>query len=702
MIRRRFLKLGCAAALVAGTDAKNKNSLGETSERNGRIGGLLDAMGSHPLEAAETGKSAQPGQWENYARIAGYPLRMDRVDQIVQDATASHVFGIETDNDITGRYESFLVPTQKLKAIKAVAKKAHDVGNRAFVYISGLECITAHADQKKHTLFKDHPDWVQRDITGKPAVFGYGIAFWVARGDEDAWITPYAPEWREIYMHRVRQIAATGIDGIYVDIPYWMTHYNGWEKTWASFDHFAVEAFKRETGLDARDVKLGDYDDPAFIRWINFRIQSITNFMREINENIKSVNPNCLMIAEIWPGIESDVPRVGADPYQLYQVVDVICHEYEFGNGDHMAAGRTPLGWFDYQVGYSSFRAFAQGKPSWILNYSWDGEKKVNPSEAMKNLAMSELTAGCNMYDARGHVMSGSNNIQTRTEIFGWIARHQRTFYSPRRPVNPIGVYFSPKTRDYFPDEFIQSYRGILCALLQSHLEFQIVTPRTLGAFSGEALILAEVKCTGDDEVRNLTAYVKSGRWLMVTGETAHYDDLHRVRNPNPLHELLGITNASHRQASNSGLNFLYEPQDPGKTYYQQLRKEFNACAAEGSFEDKQFNKLRHDLAEDILHRSGLKPAVVIQASPFVATQIASLNGKLHIFFANFKGLKAKETAVQIPAEDVLITFPDENPSKLDLLQFLGSREEAKTELREGRREFTICQIKKGAVVWTA
>jgi hypothetical protein len=26
-------------------------------------------------------------------------------------------------------------------------------------------------------------------------------------------------------MERVRQIAATGIDGIYVDIPYWMTHF---------------------------------------------------------------------------------------------------------------------------------------------------------------------------------------------------------------------------------------------------------------------------------------------------------------------------------------------------------------------------------------------------------------------------------------------------------------------------------------------
>ena len=46
-------------------------------------------------------------------------------------------------------------------------------------------------------------------------------------------------------MERVRQIAATGIDGIYVDIPYWMTHFDGWEDTWASFDDYTVAAFKR-------------------------------------------------------------------------------------------------------------------------------------------------------------------------------------------------------------------------------------------------------------------------------------------------------------------------------------------------------------------------------------------------------------------------------------------------------------------------
>ena len=75
-------------------------------------------------------------------------------------------------------------------------------------------------------------------------------------------------------MERVRQIAGTGIDGIYVDVPYWMTHFDGLGGSWASFDDYTVAAFRKQTGLDARrDLKLGDFRDPGFRKWVEFRIR---------------------------------------------------------------------------------------------------------------------------------------------------------------------------------------------------------------------------------------------------------------------------------------------------------------------------------------------------------------------------------------------------------------------------------------------
>ena len=282
--------------------------------------------------------AAQEQNWTNYVRIGAYGLQRHDAESIVRDAQKSHVFGIEVDNDIPGRYESFLDPSAKLEAIRAVANAAHKAKNHAFVYIAGTECITAHADKSAHSVVKDHPEWLQRNLAGDPAVFTSGAAFWISPGDEDVWISPYAKDWRKVYMERVRQIAATGIDGIYVDIPYWMTHFDGWENSWASFDDATVAAFREKTGLDARkDLKLGDFKDTNFRKWLDFRIATLTDFIKEIRQNARSVNPQIMVIPEIYPGIEQEATRVGADVYEMYAVSDAIAHEYEFGGGDHMA-----------------------------------------------------------------------------------------------------------------------------------------------------------------------------------------------------------------------------------------------------------------------------------------------------------------------------------------------------------------------------
>src|SRR6204780_874157 len=268
------------------------------------VGTFAFALLSHGVPANSDRQTWQPGQdWTNYVRIGAYGLKGGDALQIVRSAGASGVFGIEGDNDIPGRHESFFHPEEKLKAIHDLAEAAHHAGNYAFVYIAGTECITAHGDQVEHTLAKDHPDWLQRRITGEPAIFGGGSAFWIRKGDEDVWVSPYATEWRKTYMARVRQIAATGIDGIYVDIPYWMTHFDGWEDTWASFDDYTVAAFRKETGLDAKkDLKLGDFSDNNFRKWVQFRIQTFTDFLAEIDRNVKSVNPAIKTIPEIYPG----------------------------------------------------------------------------------------------------------------------------------------------------------------------------------------------------------------------------------------------------------------------------------------------------------------------------------------------------------------------------------------------------------------
>ncbi len=599
--------------------------------------------------------------WTNHVRIGAYGLAGNNAEQIVRDAEESGVFGIEIDNDIPGRYESFIHPEQKLNAIHAVAERAHAVGNRAFVYIAGTECITANADKTPHSVAKEHPDWLQRTIAGKPAVFGAGSAFWIAKGDEDVWISFYAPDWRKTYMERVRQIAATGIDGIYVDIPYWMTHFDGWENTWASFDDYTVAAFHEQTGLDAKkDLKIGDFSDSNFRKWIDFRIQTITDFMQEIDRSAKSVNPEIKIIPEIYPGIEEEAVRVGAEVYSLYPVVDAIAHEYEFGSGDHMASSRTPLDWFNYQVGMYSFRAFAQGKATWILNYSWDGDPKVDRRQAMMNLAMSQIMAGANFWDAPGHSMAGSNDLPTRKRIFSWIKAYEKTFYSPRIPIAPIGVYFSPPTRNLFTEDFLASYRGILILLLQKHMEFQIVTPRTLAEFQGSTLILPDVRILTDSEKAWFNSYVKNNNRLLITGKDA-----------------TGLGNTEH---------VIHFSKCPGKDYSAALQNDFDA-----SIPDRE-----HEFLESL----NAGNAVHVTASPQIAASIAQVEGKPHVFLANFAGLRGGMNPIQTPQAGVQVTIAGESKGVGFFLPFMGDARPLAGKVSHGSISFTLPTIEKGGVFW--
>ena len=601
--------------------------------------------------------------WMRKVRIAAYPLSAESAKVIVDQAAKDGVYGIEIDNDIPGRYESLLEPTAKLEAIRAVSSAAHAANNKTFVYIAGTECITADGSAV-HTLAKDHPEWLQRKITGEPAIFDSKSAFWIAKGEEDVWVTPYAADWRRLYMQRVAQIAGTGVDGIYVDIPYWMTHFTGWEDSWASFDDSTVAAFKQKTGFDARkDIKLGDFDDPGFQKWIDFRIRTITDFLAEIRSTAEAVNPRIAIIPEIYPGIESEGPRVGSDVYEIYPVVDAIAHEYEFGGGDdHTAAMRSPFDWMMYQIGMRSFRAFAGSKPTWMLNYSWDGAAHVKPSDAMQTLASSELMAGVNVWDASGHVMSGSNDIAERRILYAWIAAHEDIFGKTREPFGEIGVYFSDATRNRYPDQFVNSYRAALLVLLQTHRQFQIVTPRTLEAFSGKTLVLPNVRVLDPREVAAIHSFAGKGGHVVITGE------------------------------SNSGLGDLVNatrlPDDPALKYLKSAEHDFASARPE---EQTAFLNAVGTGADD---------AIQVKAGSDVVAHAMKIDGKTYLFFANFSGIKPGVNLTPTTQENITVTLPNSAGTSMHVLPFLGVETVVKGTRTGERVSFVVPPMERGTIVW--
>jgi hypothetical protein len=598
---------------------------------------------SHALLAAV---QDLPKDWPHWVRLCGNGIGLGRAELVVKAAVDSGCYGLEVDNDPTGRYDSFLDPSRKLEELRQAAAAAHRSHNPVFAYLAGTECITANADISAHSVMKDHPDWAQQDKTGRKAVFGGGTAFWIEKGDEDVWISPFAPEWRKRYMAIVRQMAATGIDGVYVDVPYWMTHFDGWDKTWASFDKYTLAAFRAKTGLNAlTQVKLGDYTDSAFRKWIRFRIDAITDFLAEIRLNVQAVNPKCLTIPEIFPGYDSEAGVVGSDVYRLYKTCDLVCHEYNPGD---RSAERTNADWYSYLVGMETFRAFAGGKPTWMLAYSWSGEAEPKPDDAMENLACANVLAGTNMWDASRMVMSGSNDIRERKKIYDWIRDNQAMIYSPRTPLGPVGVYFSPESRDYTPETFVDAYTRQVSNLLNDHVEFQIVTPDTLSGFKGRDLYLPEVRCISNDELAGLATLHAKGVMLHSSGSFAVADE-----NGDPADGDRG-----RRLGIAGGLKLLPTEASAGAT------------------------------------------SVTVLAPSTVVAHIASVNGRPTVWFANWTGLGPKESGAPVPQEGIRIGFPEGIHGRVVEIPFLGKESVLNTTEKDGRMWCILPTLYKGAIVY--
>lgn len=283
------------------------------------------------------------------------------------------------------------------------------------------------------------------------------------------------------------------------------------------------------------------------------------------------------------------------------------------------------------------------------------------------NLAMSEVMAGANFWDAPGHSMAGSNDPATRGKIFSWIKQNEDTFYAPRTPIDPIGVYFSPQTRNFYADEFIRSYRGILILLMQAHREFQVVTPRTLAEFQGRTLILPDVRVWSDPEKDGIEQYLKQGNKLIVTGE-----------------------DASHLSGRSNVTRF---SECPGKIYNALLEKDFDHATPE---RQRAFlESLQPSLPQPIR-------GVEVVASPSVATSVAQVKGEAHVFFANFAGLVGGANPIQTPQTDVKVSLPAVPGNVGYFLPFLGDVQQLQGTQKDGRETFVLPAISKGGVFWYA
>jgi len=126
-------------------------------------------------------------------------------------------------------------------------------------------------------------------------------------------------------------------------------------------------------------------------------------------------------------------------------------------------------------------------------------------------------------------------------------------------------------------------------------------------------------------------------------------------------------------------------PQCPGKAYVASLLKNFEATTPTSQ--------------QDFLNALHQQRSIQMEATPMMATSIASVDGKTHIYFANFAGLKSGENAVPTPQTNVRIKTKG-SARRLHVIPFMGTESCIKGARQGKSTTFTIPRIERGAIAW--
>jgi hypothetical protein len=163
-----------------------------------------------------------------------------------------------------------------------------------------------------------------------------------------------------------------------------------------------------------------------------------------------------------------------------------------------------------------------------------------------------------------------------------------------------------------------------------------------------------------DGERATVRKYVESGKRLVITGEDAT--------------QVGGAAGVVRFRKC------------PGKDYYAALEKSVADTSP--------------DVEHEFLENLKVVTPVRVAASNMIATSIARVDGKTHVFFANFAGLEGGVNPVQTPQTGVQVTVAGAGSGRGYFLPFLGEVQPVAGVVGDGGVVYKLPAIEKGAVFW--
>lgn len=666
--RRTFITVTLSAAAVG---------LGGVAVGTGMGSNLLGGQETKdpPQGSAGTSAPAAPPaepSWISDARVAGFetfggdPALDERLDILA----ASHVSVVVIDSDLSF-YLTDALFEENAAYIDTVAQKCHQRGMKVVAYYPMLEVLTEDAPNQEHTMWKDHPDWVQRGIDGNPNQFvgGEGRVFWVPPGTESAWLCP-TTAYRDYFINRVKRLARTALDGLWGDVPL-LSDIAG---VWPCTNDTCAAKFLAETGL-AQPAGV-DWNSPVFRRWVAWRHGVIHEFEQAVLAGARTVRPDFQLIIETVTmdyngGTAQGLDGASRDDGDILRVWEVDCAS------DETAMREAPADdWISMAIMMRHGRGCAGKNPSWAISYG----KQADDAERVMALA---ITGGVRPYESQIPVLNHTVGDAWRGRMYGWLKDNADLWDG--ESANPVAVIFSSVSRDFVDKNagvglytstnpadplwwaseptdsakalpYLAEYRGICKALIHAHTPYDVITTPHLSAarLAPYPLVAApRPAALSDREIAELKSYVEAGGTLVVTGATdaGIFDEHGAVRAQPALLQAFGISAGANwsRTPHGRGAVVLVTAQ-VGQEYYQTSDPSVTAALAVTMQESRR--------------------TIVTNAPPAVVIDLRQHGERqLDAVFANLHGLDTGGFNGQSAGFKVAIPCGDKVPGRVTVTQ---------------------------------
>lgn len=378
-------------------------------------------------------------------------------------------------------------------------------------------------------LFEEHPEWYCRDRNGQP-VMSQGRYVTCVNGD---YYRKFIPEvFREV-------IGRYHPDG-FAD--------NSWAgpgmKTICYCEN-CRKAFFTASGYELPSE--ADWEDPVYREWVRWSFDLRVNNWKLFNE-----------VTELYGGRECKwFGMVNADPFatggRFYDIKRLIGHA-PFIFCDHQSREKNTG--FSQNTLNGELLGLAAGEGVIVaesMAHYYKGMKTFRLTAAsrceVRKWMMAGLAGGIAPWF---HFVGGGNEDRRKLEIsddiFRWIRANKDIFLN-RKCLANVGVVWNQESAVYYGRENAEKrsaacFRGMTESLSRAGIPFMPVHADDIGRYADrlEVLILPNVAILSGQQEKLVTDWIQRGKHLIVTDETALYDEDGEWKGAGPLYRALGIT----------------------------------------------------------------------------------------------------------------------------------------------------------------